>query len=128
MTNQLTSNEREERLAGIRNRFGTSPATWEDIGFLLSLLDSQAAGVTPHGEMTPAEEVLWRREREGQMLKSMAAQGRWIESLQTQLNHAATAMRTACVEKVKDWLGKARFDYRPLVKELESIPVKSNGK
>lgn len=42
MNKQLSSDEREERLKQIRGRYEHGLTTSVDVGFLLSLLDSQA--------------------------------------------------------------------------------------
>lgn len=105
MTNSPTSNEREERLAGIRNRFGTSPATWEDIGFLLSLLDSQAASNTS-SLLRRLKDFLFyncdhaERDRNYDWCPSCVMAFMEVTT-QPSNCEAATAMRTACVEKVR---------------------------
>lgn len=109
---QLTDEQKEQlrqlrerhRMAAFAYKGDKPPQAVTDIDFLLSLLDSnsRAVAIEPHGDLTLAEEVAWRRERDEQMLRQMAAQGRWIESLRSQLNDAATRMRDKCVEKVKE--------------------------
>jgi len=55
-----------------------------------------AGELRPHGDMSFTEEVAWRREREKQMLASMAAQGRWIERLNAEVARLTELLTDAC--------------------------------
>ena len=141
MTTTLTSNEGEERLNQIRKQQRTRPVeAVGDIEFLLSLIDSQAAGEVFVGPCVHCGHNNFDVERK-------ECKQRWMEGRisvvcgcpcanHNSIANAATEMRNKCVEKVRAVLGPYELEFRRktnsatnivdyVVMALEALPLGS---
>lgn len=130
------NSEQQERLSKLRARkdeaisaaidnyeFRPLP-TWGDIDFLLSLVDSLEA--RNNEELKSWQRVAERLEQE----KAPDFYERYNLKLSQASEHAATSMRSACIEKVKElgrnwehaaiqWHKKAEEDLRPEIRRID---------